>query len=195
MNLSEPYPRCNLTPWAVPCSGSHVIVPWRVRRHVNVASVTPAANAEISTRGVLTAASSRPHFNILSALICSPCLTRYVPLSLLTLSHNSPKSSASHLRNPHPTPLTPYCAPGPIPAADGARPVWDHNASLCSAPLAPFLFIDQLFPIKTSNSCSLVKAQGTFCLVEKKNNLRTSACRLSPFWRDEMLCWLIVWPV
>lgn len=138
----------------------------------DTASVTPAANAEISTRGVLTAASSRPHFNILSALICSPRLTRYVPLSLLTLSHNSPKSSASHLHNPNPnpTPLTPppIPAPGPIPAADGVRPVWDHNASLCSASLAPFLFIDRLFPIKTSNSCSLVKALGNFCIIEKK---------------------------
>lgn len=81
----------------------------------DIASVTPAANAEISTRGVLTATSSRPHFNILSALICSPRLTRYVPLSLLTLSHNSPKSSASHLHNPNPNP-TPLTSPPPPPS-------------------------------------------------------------------------------
>lgn len=70
----------------------------------DIASVTPAANAEISTRGVLTAASSRPHFNILSALICSPRLTRYVPLSLLTLSHNSPNPLHHIYITPTPTP-------------------------------------------------------------------------------------------
>lgn len=73
-----------------------------VRRNVDIASVSPCANTQISTWGVLPAASSLLHFNILSAIICSPRLTCYVSLSLLTLPRNSPKSSTSHLRNPTP---------------------------------------------------------------------------------------------
>ncbi len=78
-----------------------------VRGNVDTASMSPCANTAISTGGVSPAASSPIHFNILSAVICSPRLTHYVSFSLLTLPRNSPKSSPSHLRNPTP-PLNSY---------------------------------------------------------------------------------------
>lgn len=62
-----------------------------VKRSVDIASVSPCANTPISTGGVLPAASFLLHFNILSAVICSPRLTHCVSLSLLTVPHNSQK--------------------------------------------------------------------------------------------------------
>lgn len=80
-----------------------------------MASLSPHANTEISLRGLLPAASSLLHFNILSAVICSPLLTLCV-----TLTANSPSYPQS------PTLPLPLAPPRSVatPAVDEAQPVW-----------------------------------------------------------------------
>lgn len=154
------------------------------KAYVDMASLSPCANTEISMRGLLPAASSLLYFNILSAVICSPLLTLCVSLSLLTLLLNSPalKSPTSHLCNPTHRLLQPK----PAPAVDEARPAW--CASLWCAPAAnPFLFIDQPFAVKTR---MLQKAQGKFCIIEKQPMHIDVRAELIPW--GGMFCWLIV---
>lgn len=98
--------------------------------------VTLCANTEISTGGMMPEASSL-HFNILSAVICSPRLTYYASLSLLTLPFNSLKSSTSNLLY-----ITPHVLTSNFPRAPGLylepQLVWGRDASLWNAPLTPF---------------------------------------------------------
>lgn len=149
-----------------------------VKGNVDIPSVSPCANTEISTGGVLPPASALLHFNILSAIICSPRLTHYVSLSLLTLPHNSPKSPASHLRGPTPSRLrapSPYLQP---PALGLSETIIHHFAARL---WPPFYLLISSFLLRCPTAALDWKPRETFALL--KNNQRTSSCTLSPFWR------------
>lgn len=154
----DPCPRSGLLEvWGAACSCSSCVFRTNMltQKNVDIASVSPCANTEISMGGVLPAASSLLRFNILSAVICSPRLTHCVSLSLLTLPCNSPQNPLHHIYVT-PRPLTPESTEStPAPAR---RP--EHNASLCHTPVAPFLFIDHLFPIKIFQQLPALESPG-----------------------------------